>query len=85
MSSSQNRTLKEQTDALEKLLTIRALIKAGGIQKFAASRLGVTPRSVWYLLKKHDLYKFNDGLLKRNGLYGELVNDFRGRHRPPKN
>lgn len=45
--------LDEMVAAFERELVLFALIKAGGVQAGAARLLGVTDRSVWYLVKKH--------------------------------
>lgn len=48
-------TLDERMKTYEKQLVLQALEESGGVEKRAADLLGVSPRTVWYLVKKHQL------------------------------
>jgi DNA-binding NtrC family response regulator len=54
-------TLDERLKAYEKQLVQQALEDSGGVEKRAAELLGVSPRTVWYLVKKHRLKKNRRG------------------------
>jgi two-component system response regulator AtoC len=42
-------------DRIERQLVVDALRHAGGVQATAARRLGITERSMWHKVKKHDI------------------------------
>jgi transcriptional regulator with GAF, ATPase, and Fis domain len=50
-SSSINERLRE----IEKGMIIQALRKTGGVQARAAELLGLTQRSMWHKIKKHNI------------------------------
>jgi len=47
--------LPEQVKSYERSLVCQALEAAGGVEKEAARRLGISERSMWHLVKKHAL------------------------------
>jgi len=49
--------LKERLRQYEKKQVEEALNNAGGVEKKAARLLGVSERSIWYLVKKHQIKK----------------------------
>lgn len=48
-------TLNQILNQVERKLVVDALREAGGVQARAAERLGITERSMWHRVKKHDL------------------------------
>lgn len=47
--------IDEKIREFEKIFLVEALKKTGGIQVEAAKILGITPRSLWHRVKKHDI------------------------------
>ena len=47
--------IDEKIKEFEKLFLVEALKKTGGVQVDAAKILGITPRSLWHRVKKHDI------------------------------
>lgn len=56
--------LREKLNLLEKHILLETLLRANGIKKQAALMLGIDPRNMPYLLRKHHL---RDGLLVEHG------------------
>ena len=56
---SADRGLREKLNLLEKEILLDTLLRANGIKKQAAAMLGIDPRNMPYLLRKHQL---RDGL-----------------------
>ena len=56
-NSHEGKNLTDQVRAFERSLVRNALDQADGVEKQAASILGISERSIWYLVKKHGLKK----------------------------
>jgi transcriptional regulator with GAF, ATPase, and Fis domain len=52
--------LREQLNLLERQILLDRLHKAHGVKKLAADMLGIDPRNMPYLLRKHHLHKGNE-------------------------
>ena len=52
--------LREQLNLLERQILLDRLHKAHGVKKLAAGMLGIDPRNMPYLLRKHHLHKGNE-------------------------